>query len=319
MESTGQRPTRMAIVGAGNVGATCAYALLMGGLASEITLIDTNRARAEGEAMDLNHAMPFVRPARVWAGDYTDCASASIVVLAAGVGQRPGETRLDLLRRNRAVFQEVVPRIVEQTRDAVLLVATNPVDVLTHVTWQISGLPSSRVIGSGTILDTARFRYLLSQHLGVDPRSVHAFVLGEHGDSEVAAWSLANVAGMNLDEFCRLNGLELDAATREEIVKSTREAAYHIIERKGATYYAIAAGLERIIQAIVRNENSVLTVSSLIENRYGLSDVCLSLPSVVNRKGVERVLELRLDEAEHSALARSARTIRTALDSLAEH
>jgi L-lactate dehydrogenase len=316
METAIQRPIRVAIVGAGNVGATCAYTLLLNGLASEIVLIDVNRARAEGEAMDLNHALPFARPARVWAGDYADCTDANIVVLAAGANQRPGETRIDLLKRNAAVFQDIVPRIVEHTRDAILLIVTNPVDVLTYLTGQVSGLPSVQVIGSGTILDTARFRYLLSQEFGVDPRSVHAFILGEHGDSEVAAWSLANIAGMRLEDFCRLNGCSLSQETKESIFKNTRGAAYEIIQRKGATYYAIAAGLVRIVESIVRDENSVLTVSSLAQGKYGLSDVCLSLPSVVNRNGIARVLTLPLDEGELRAVKDSAEVIRNAVASL---
>ncbi len=316
MDSNFQRPVRVAIIGTGNVGATTAYALLLNGAASEIVLVDANRARAEGEAMDLNHAMPFTRPARVWAGDYADCAGANIVILTAGVGQRPGETRLDLLKRNADVFQAIVPQIVERTREAVLVVATNPVDVLTYAAWKFSGLSASRVIGSGTILDTARFRYLLSQEFRVDPRSVHAFIIGEHGDSEVAVWSLANIAGMKLDDFCRINGCALDPETKDRIFQDTRNAAYEIIRRKNATYYAIAAGLVRIVEAIVRNENSVLTLSSLVQNKYGVSGVCLSLPAVINRGGIERVLELPLDAGEQRALENSARVLRNALDSL---
>src|SRR5512142_2023414 len=239
MENNVQRPTRVAIVGSGNVGATTAYALALNGVASEIVLIDAHRARAEGEAMDLNHAMPFMRPARVWAGDYSDCARADIVILTAGAGQRPGETRLDLLKRNVAVFQEILPRVCDQTREAILLVATNPVDVLTYAAWKMSGLLSTRVIGSGTILDTARFRYLLSQHFGVDPRSVHAYIIGEHGDSEVPVWSLANIAGMRLPNYCAAHGLGCDDAVQDEIFSQTRDAAYEIIQRKGATYYAV--------------------------------------------------------------------------------
>ncbi len=316
MPNANERPVRVAIIGAGNVGATTAYALLLEAAASEIVLIDIDRGRAEGEAMDLNHAMPYTATARVWAGDYQDCAAAEVVIFTAGVGQRPGETRLDLLRRNVSVFQQIVPHVVEQTKEAVLLVATNPVDVLTYAAVRFSGLPSARVIGSGTILDSARIRYLLSQRLGVDPRSVHAFIIGEHGDSQVAAWSLANVAGMRLDEFCRLNGCALDEEARSGIAENTRQAAYEIIRRKGATYYAVAAGLVRIVEAIIRNENSVLTVSSRIQGMYGIEDVCVSLPSVVNRGGIERVLNLPLDADERTGLQASARVLREAIDSL---
>ncbi len=316
MENELHRPIRVAIVGVGNVGATCAYALSLSGIAAEIALIDVQHERVEGEAMDLNHAIPFARPVRIWAGTYEDCADASIVILTAGVGQRPGETRLDLLKRNAAVFREIVPRIVAQTHEAILVVATNPVDVLTHVTTRVARMPSHRVIGSGTILDTARFRYLLGQQLEVEPRSVHAFIIGEHGDSEVPVWSLANVAGMRLEDFCRLNGCHLDATAKKAIFDKTRNAAYEIIRRKGATYYAIASGLVRLVEAIVRNESSVLTVSTLIQGKHGLPEVCLSLPCVVNRKGIARVLELPLDENERDSLFTSAQVIRQALDSL---
>ncbi len=316
MPTTEQRPVRVAIVGSGNVGATTGYALLLNGTAAEIVLIDVNRDRAEGEAMDLNHAMPFATTARVWAGDYADCVQADIVIITAGTNQRSGETRLDLLKRNAGIFQQIVPRVVEQTREAILIIATNPVDVLTYVTWKASGLPAARVLGSGTILDTARFRYLLSQQFGVDPRSVHGFIIGEHGDSQVATWSLTNIAGMRLEEFCRLNGCALDQETRDAIALNTRRAAYEIIRRKGATYYAVASGLTRIIDAIVRNENSVLSVSSRVQGMYDLPEACLSLPSVVNRSGIERVLQLPLSESERGALLNSARVIREAIDSL---
>lgn len=316
MEVKTRNPIRVAIIGAGHVGSTCAYALLLRGLVTEIVLINKNRERAKGEAMDLNHGMLFARPARVWAGDIVDCAGADIVVVAAGVAQRPGETRMDLLKRNAAIFEEFVPKVVEYAKDAILIVVTNPVDVLTHVAWKVSGLPASQVIGSGTVLDTARFRYLLSQHFLVEPRSVHAFIIGEHGDSQVAVWSSANIAGIKLDDYGRLNGGVLLDSTKDEITRNTRGAAYEIIRRKGATYYAIAAGLVRIIEAIVRDENSVLTVSSLVQGIYGLNDVCLSLPSVVNQQGIAHMLELPLGLEERGALEKSARAISEAIESL---
>lgn len=306
------RPTRVAVIGAGNVGATFAYTLLLSGLAAEIVLLDVNRARAEGEAMDLNHAVPFAHPTRLWAGEFADCAGAVLTVLAAGVGQRPGETRLELLKRNIAIFDELIPEIVRHNPDGIVLIATNPVDILTYHSLRLSGLPAARVIGSGTILDTARFRYLLSQHYGVDPRSVHAFIIGEHGDSEVPVWSLANIAGMRLVEYRAAHGLPDDTAAREAIFAGTRDAAYAIIERKGATYYAVAAGLLRIVEAILRDQRTVLSVSSLIteEAGYGLADVCLSLPVVISRQGVERVLRLRLRDDELAGLRRSAALLR---------
>lgn len=307
---------RVVVVGAGNVGATFAYALLQSGLASEIVLVDANRAKAEGEAMDLNHAVPFTKPTRIWAGDYRDCAGASVVVITAGVGQKPGETRLQLLQRNAAVFADIVPRVVEHNKHAILLIATNPVDVLTYHSLKISGLPWQRVIGSGTILDTARFRYLLSQHFGVDARSVHAFIIGEHGDSEVPVWSLANIAGLRLPEYCEAAGRQCDPAALEEIFIQTRDAAYHIIERKHATYYAVAAGLMRIVEAILRDQSTVLSVSSLVQGYYGIEDVCFSLPSVVTGRGIERVLPLHLDADEEQRLRKSADVLRGMVETL---
>lgn len=247
-------PTRTAIVGAGNVGATYAYALLLNGLSSEIVLIDSNHARAEGEAMDLNHAVPFAPPTRIWAGDFSDCAGAAVTVVAAGVNQRPGETRLDKISRNGEIWKQIIPQIVQHNPGGLFLIATNPVDALTYAALKLSGLPTERVIGSGTVLDTARFRYLLSQHFQVDARRVHAFIIGEHGDSEVPVWSLANIAGMKLEDFCRAQGVELNAADRQNIYEQTRDAAYRIIERKGATYFAVAAGLIRITASLLRNQ-----------------------------------------------------------------
>ena len=316
MEDRSRHPLRAAIIGAGHVGSTCAYALQLSGLVSEIILIDHNRERAIGEAMDLNHGMPFAPPAHVWDGDFTDCAGADIVVMAAGAAQQPGETRLDLLKRNARVFQDIVPQVVKHTGDVILVVVTNPVDVLTYVAWKASKLPATQVIGSGTILDTARFRYLISQHFSVEPRSVHAYVIGEHGDSQVAVWSLANIAGIKLDDCGDLNGGMLDTQTKAEIANKTCSAAYEVIKRKGSTYYAIANGLVRIIESIVRNENSVLTVSSLVQGTYGLSDVCLSLPSIVNRQGVVHTLELPLAIEERTALEASSQIIHSAIESI---
>jgi L-lactate dehydrogenase len=309
-------PTRIAVVGVGNVGATFAYALTLSGLASEIVLVDANRQRAEGEAMDLVHAVPFSKPVRIWAGDVDDCAGAAISVLSAGTGQRPGESRLDLLKRNAAIFGEIVPRLAEVNPDGIIVVATNPVDVLAQLAQRMSGLPPSRVIGSGTILDTARFRALLAAHFGVDPRSVHAFIAGEHGDSEVPIWSSANVAGMRLAEFGAEVGIPYDQAALDAIFEQTRDAAYHIIERKGATYYAVAAGLLRITEAILRDQRTVLPVSTLIENAYGIDGIYLSLPTVLGRRGVERVLRLSLTDSEEEGLRRSADVLRRTLESL---
>lgn len=310
------RSTRIAVVGAGKVGSTFAYTLLLAGIASEIVLVDADPRRAEGESMDLNHAVPFTASARVWAGSLEDTAGAAVVVVAAGVGQRPGETRLDLVRRNVEVFRGVVPRIAAANPDGLILVATNPVDVLSYATWKLSGLSPSRVIGSGTILDTARFRYLLSQRLGVDPRSVHAYIIGEHGDSEVPVWSLANISGMKLADYCAANDCRLDGAEMREIFEQTRQAAYQIIERKGATHFAVAAGLTRIVEAVVRDQRTVLSVSSLVRGFYGIDDVYLSMPAVVAGGGIERMLRLTLDEAEVKSLRHSADVMAGALDGI---
>jgi L-lactate dehydrogenase len=310
------RPVRVAVVGVGDVGSTFAYALVLSGLAAEIVLIDANRAKAEGEAMDLSHTVPFTHPTRIWAGDYADCAGAAITVLTAGAKQKPGQSRLDCLQTNARIWREIVPQIAQQNPRGILLVATNPVDVLTYAALKLSGLPSSRVLGSGTILDTARFRFLLSQHFGVDARSMHAYIVGEHGDSEVPVWSLANIAGMHLPEYCRVQGLPYDPQQMQTIFESTRDAAYHIIERKGSTYYAVAAGLLRITQSILRHQNTVLSVSSLIEDYCGIGDLCLSLPTVVDRGGIQRVLRLELDEAEQAKLRHSADVLKKTIAAL---
>ena len=301
-----RHPTRIAVIGAGNVGATFAYALVTSGLAAEIVLIDANHARAEGEAMDINHAVPMHRNCRVWAGDYPDCAAADVIVVTAGSAQKPGETRLDLTQRNAEIFKQIIPKIARYNPEGTIVIASNPVDVLTYAAIQLSGMPAHHIIGSGTILDTARVRYLLSQHFGVDPRSVHAYIIGEHGDSEVPVWSLANIAGMRLTDFCAANQMGCDGEILNIIIEQTRQAAYEIIQRKGATFYAIASGLLRLVEAILRDQSTVLTVSSLIQNQYGISGVCLSLPTIVDRGGIEKVISLNLNAEELAGLQRSA-------------
>jgi L-lactate dehydrogenase len=317
MINTTQRLTKIAIIGTGRVGASCAYALQMRGVASEIVLINANRQRAEGEAMDINHGSLFTKPVRVWAGDYRDCRDADIVVLAAGAAQKPGDTRLELLRNNATILERTLAPALKYLEDSILLVAANPVDVLTYLAWRMTGLPSNQIIGSGTILDTARFRFLLGQHFGIEPHSIHAYVIGEHGDSQVPLWSLANIAGVRLDEYAVLNGKPLDGSHRQTIAENTRRAAYEIIKRKAATYYAIAAGLVRIIEAIVRNEKSVLTVSGVVDGTRGLAGVAVSLPRVIDRHGIAGTLALPLSGEEEAALNRSAQVIREAVLSLA--
>jgi len=304
-------PVRVAVVGTGNVGATYAYALLFSGLAAEIVLINRSREDAEGEAMDLTHAVPFARPARVWAGDYADCAGASIVALTVGAPQEDAPDRLALVGKNGAIFQEIVPEVVRHAPEAVLLVASNPVDVLTFAAWRASGFPRGRVIGSGTILDTARLRALLGEKLGVDPRDVQADVVGEHGDSQVALWSSAGVNGTPVDAFAGAAGVPLGEPEREELAARARDAGPAVAERKGATYYGVAAGMLRISEAVLRDERSVLTVSTAIEgDDPELNGVALSLPSVVGRNGVERVVPPVLGDGERAALRRSAGILR---------
>ncbi|MGD2142912.1 MAG: L-lactate dehydrogenase [Anaerolineae bacterium] len=307
---------RVAVVGAGNVGATFAYALVLNGLVGEIVLIDVDRERAEGEAMDISHAVPLSNPVRVWAGEYSDCAGADLVVVAAGTAQRPGENRLDLAKRNVDVFGDVIPRVTACNETGILLVATNPVDVLSYAAWKLSGFPAGRVIGSGTVLDTSRFRYLLSQHLDVDPRNVHAYVVGEHGDSEVPVWSLASVAGMRLDEYCRRERCDMGDEARARISRAVRDAAYEVIERKGATYYAVAVALVRIVESLLRDQRTVLSVSSLVPGYYGIENVYLSLPAVIGSGGVERVVDLALASPEELALRNSAAVLRDVLAEL---
>ena len=308
-------PVRVVVVGAGHVGATFAYALALSGLAAEIVLVDVDRARAEGEAMDIAHATPFSRPVRVWAGELSDCAGATLTVMTAGAGQRPGETRLDLAGRNARVLRDIAPAVARHAPDGLLVVATNPVDVLTRVAHEASGLPAERVLGSGTILDTARFRHLIGRHVDVDPRSVHAYVVGEHGDSGVPVWSSATVGGMPLAGFAAVRGVAFDAAVRARITAEVRDAASEVIRRKGATYYAVASGLVRLVEAVVRDQHTVLSVSTHVRAEHGyagVEDAFLSVPCVVSRAGVSGVLALALDDAEADALRRSADVLRQA-------
>jgi L-lactate dehydrogenase len=306
MERVQATTTKIAIIGAGNVGATTAYALLQSGLVGEIVLIDANQMKADGEAMDLNHAVPFAHPTKIWAGGYEDCKGAAVTIVTAGSGQRPGETRLDLVQRNVAIFKQIIPEIIKSNPDGIIVIATNPVDILSYATWKISDLPVNKVIGSGTILDTARFRYLLGQHAEVDPRSVHAYIIGEHGDSEVPVWSLANIAGMKLQDYCQANCNGFEPEVWQKIFNETRDAAYQIIQKKGATYYAVSSGLLRIVEAILRNQDTVLSVSTKIDGVYGIEDVYLSLPCVIGRNGIKRIMKLNLDDEELAGLRKSA-------------
>jgi L-lactate dehydrogenase len=301
---------KVGIVGSGFVGSATAYAIVLRRTASEVVLVDINKALARANAEDILHATPFTNPVQVSAGEYEDLAGCQVVVLACGVNQRPGEARLQLLERNATIFEDVTARVVRHAPDAVLLVASNPVDVMTHVVRQIAGIPDSRVIGSGTILDTARFRALLGEYFGVSPKSVHANVLGEHGDSEVLVWSSGNVGGAAIAEHAERTGKTLTAEAKAKIDRAVRRAAYTIIEGKGATYYGIGAGLARIIQAIRDDERTVLTVSS--EGMGDFRDVTLSLPRVVGSRGIVSTLHPLLSQEEQAALQQSADILRTA-------
>lgn len=307
---------KVAVIGTGFVGSTTAYTLMMSGLVSELVLIDVNRGKAEGEVMDLNHGMPFVRPVRIYDGDYDDCTGSDIIIITAGANQKPGESRIDLVHRNAAIFKNIISEIVKYNTDCILLIVTNPVDILTYVTYKTAGFPKNKVIGSGTVLDTARFRFLLGDHAGIDPRNVHAYIIGEHGDTEVATWSLTNIAGITMEEYCEECHQCKGSFNRNEIFQSVKNAAYQIIERKGATYYAVALAVRRIVEAIVRDENSILTVSGFMEGQYGLSDVCLSLPSIVNRNGIERILDVPLSESEKDLMLKSGYSLKEIIKSL---
>lgn len=310
---------KIGIVGSGFVGSTAAYALIMRGIGREIVLVDANSARAQAEADDLFHAVPFAHPLNVHAGDYSDLDDCRVVILTAGVNQQPGETRLQLLSRNAAIFKSIVPQVLRYAPEAVLVVATNPVDVMTHLTARFAaelGVPPARVFGSGTTLDTARFRALLGRHVGVDAQHVHAYVLGEHGDSEVLAWSAATVGGIPLDDYCRAANVTITEADRQRMDEQVRRAAYHIIAGKKATYYGIGSALARITQAVLGNQRAILSVCTQHTDIEGVPEVTLSVPHLVGGEGILGVVPLPLSEAETVQLRASAQTIRSAIDQL---
>ena len=303
--------SKVAIVGAGNVGSTFAFSLMISGAVREIALVDRNVERAEGEAMDLNHGASFVAPANITFSGYEGCEGADIVVITAGARQKPGQTRIDLVQTNAEIFKDMIPAILKYARDAILLVVSNPMDILTYVTLKVSGLHPSRVMGSGTVLDSSRFRYLISEHCHVDPRNVHAYIIGEHGDTELPVWSHANIGGMTIAQYCPICNNKCDYKKElGNIFEEVKNAAYKIIEKKGSTYYAIGLALVRIVEAILRDENSVLPVSTLINDYYGIDDVCLSIPSMVNRNGAEKFLKLELSGIEQTQLKHSADTLK---------
>lgn len=306
---------KCAVIGCGFVGASIAFSLIQEEMFSELVLIDINQTKAEGEAMDLSHGLPFVHPMKIYAGTYADLADCFLIIITAGAGQRPGETRLELVRKNVEIFRDMIPQITAVTQDARLLIVSNPVDVMTYAAWKLSGYSPEHVIGSGTVLDTARLKYLLGAHLGVDSRSVHAFIIGEHGDSELAVWSSANISGVDLDSFCDICGA-CDGETLHRLYEDVRTSAYKVIEKKGATYYAIALAVTRIARAIVREEHSVLPVSAYVNGHYGVSDVYFGVPSIVGAEGVEKVLDIPLDGSEQQQLEHSVQTLKDVIAGL---
>ncbi len=309
---------KAAIIGCGFVGSASAFALMESSLFSEIVLIDADKNRAEGEALDISHGLPFSKPMQIYAGNYEDISDASVVIITAGAGQKPGETRLDLVKKNTAIFKTIIPQITQYNKDGILLVVANPVDILTYVAKKISGFPDNRVFGSGTVLDTARLKYLLGKRLAVDSRSIHAFIIGEHGDSEIAAWSSANVSGIPLHNFCEMRGHFEHEKAMIEIAEDVKNSAYEIIEKKKATYYGIAMSVKRICEAIVRDEKSILPVSS-IQNTDEIHDVALSMPVIVGKYGVEGAVPIELDDNEKAALKKSADTLKAILDDVLEN
>jgi L-lactate dehydrogenase len=310
---------KVGIVGCGMVGATAGYALVMSGVGREIVLVDLNRARAEAEANDIQHAVPFAHPLTVRAGEYPDLAGAQVVVIAGGVAQKPGETRLQLLQRNAEVFRQIVPSVLRHAPEAVLLVVTNPVDIMTHLAAHFAaqfGVPQTRVIGSGTTLDTARLRTLIAQHFGVDSHHVHAYVIGEHGDSEVLAWSQATIAGLSLDDFARIYGKPLTSEDRQKIEENVRCAAYQIIAGKGSTYYGIGSAVARIVDVLLHDQRAILTICSRITAGPDCADTTLALPHLVGGRGSITTIPLALNEMEQEGLRRSASVVREATESL---
>ena len=304
------------MIGAGFVGSSAVYALMLKGIFTEIVIIDANTAKAEGEAMDISHGLPYAHPADIHAGTYEECSDAYIIIITAGAAQKPGETRLDLIKKNSAIMRSIIGEIKKTDFEGILLIVANPVDVLTHVALKESGYPESRVLGSGTVLDTARFKYELSKHLSVDARNVHGVIIGEHGDSELPVWSITNIAGIPINDFCAIRGHKSHEAGMKKIYESVRDSAYRIIERKGATYYGVATAIARICEVIVKDEHTMLPVSVELHGEYGLEGLCLSVPAIVGQNGVEKILELTLNYEEKQKLLTSGRTLKGIIDTL---
>ncbi len=304
---------KAAVIGCGFVGSTIAYTLMQKGIFSDLILIDADQAKAEGEAMDISHGLPFAHAMDIRAGGYEDIADASVIIITAGANQKPGETRLDLVQKNAKIMKSIISEIKRVKCEGILLVVSNPVDILTEVALRESGFPKERVIGSGTVLDTARLKYLISEKLKVDSRNVHAFIVGEHGDSELAAWSCANIYGIGLEKFASLRGFQNISEIKDEIYHAVRDSAYEIIERKGATYYGIGMAAAKIAGSIVRDSHTVAPISVSLNGEYGLSGLCLSIPTVIGRNGAEQILEIDFDKDETQKLKNSANELKKVL------
>ncbi|TVP82716.1 MAG: L-lactate dehydrogenase [Alkalicoccus sp.] len=308
-----KKTLRVVVIGTGHVGSSYAFSLINQNLTDEMVLIDLNKEKTEGDAMDLNHGVPFGAPTKIWAGDYADCADADLVVITAGANQQPGETRLDLIEKNTKIFKKIVTSVMESGFNGIFLIATNPVDILSYATWKYSGLPMERVIGSGTILDTARFRFMLGEYFDLDVRNVHGYIMGEHGDTELPVWSQTRIGSEHIGRYMEKYKPEGTQQDLDDMFINVRDAAYHIIERKGATHYAIAMGLARLTKAILRNEHSILTVSTLMKGEYGLDDLYIGVPAVVSRQGIEKVIEIDLSKEEKEKLNHSAQVLKEAM------
>ena len=311
-------PRKAAVIGCGFVGSATAFTLMQSRLFSELVLLDVNMEKADGEAKDIAHGIPFAGQMKIYAGTYDDAADAAIIIITAGANQKPGETRLDLVQKNTAIYQSIIPEIVKRDFGGILLIVSNPVDILTYVALKLSGLPENRVLGSGTVLDTARLKYALGEHLGVDSRSVHSFIIGEHGDSEIAAWSSTNVSGIPLNDFCEMRGHFNHDAAMDAIAGKVKNSAYEIISKKQATYYGIAMSVKRICECIVRNERSILPVSAMMHGEYGIEDITLSMPAIVGIGGVETHVPIALSEEEAEKLVESAKKLKEVAKGLIE-
>lgn len=311
-------PRKAAVIGCGFVGSATAFTLMQSRLFYELVLLDVNMEKADGEAKDIAHGIPFAGQMKIYAGTYDDAADAAIIIITAGANQKPGETRLDLVQKNTAIYQSIIPEIVKRDFGGILLIVSNPVDILTYVALKLSGLPENRVLGSGTVLDTARLKYALGEHLGVDSRSVHSFIIGEHGDSEIAAWSSTNVSGIPLNDFCEMRGHFNHDAAMDAIAEKVKNSAYEIISKKQATYYGIAMSVKRICECIVRNERSILPVSAMMHGEYGIEDITLSMPAIVGIGGVETHVPIALSEEEAEKLVESAKKLKEVAKGLIE-